>query len=155
MQGPLSLTFSSRKLVIGFCPLSTFLELFPFSLVVLQTLLGVVERVGVVFGVVLLVVCFLLNVVDFCCFSCCSLASLSNRFLLRPIPSSFPSTSVLVVIGIWLLGVGAGCGFVVVKLGFVVVKLGLGWILGLVVGFGCNLGSIGGLVGAWGSMVVV
>ena len=134
--------------MIGFCPLSTFLELVPFSLVVLQTLLGVVERVGVVFGVVLLVVCFLLDVVDFCCCSCCSLASLSNRFLLRPIPSSFPSTSVLVVIGIWLLGVGAGCGFVVVK-------LGLGWILGLVVGFGCNLGVIGGLVGAWVSMVVV
>ena len=149
MQGPLSLTFSSRKLVIGFCPLSTFFELVPFSLVVLQTLLGVVERVGVVFGVVLLVVCFLLmNVVDFCCFSCCSLASLSNRFLLRPIPSSFPSTSVLVVFGIWLLGVGAGCGFVVVR-------LGLGWILGFGVGFRCNLGSIGGLVGAWGSMVVV
>ena len=134
--------------MIGFCPLSTFLELVPFSLVVLQTLLGVVERVGVVFGVVLLVVCFLLNVVDFCCFSCCSLASLSNRFLLRPIPSSFPSTSVLVVIGIWLLGVGAGGGFVVVK-------PGLGWMLGFIVGFRCNLGSIGGLVGAWGSMVVV
>ena len=112
--------------------------------------MGVVELVGVVVFVVdlLVVVLFLLIVVVvFICCSFCSLASLSNRFFLRPIPFSFPSTSVLATGCWWLLGVGVCVGCVVFLLGLV------GLLVFVVLGY--ILGSISGVVGAWGSMVWV
>ena len=70
-------------------------------------------------------------------------------------PSSFPSTSVLVMdccrlLGVWhwVLGVG-------VIVGCVVVLLVVVWLLVFATVLGCSFGSKGGLAGVWGSVVWV
>ena len=140
-----SIDLSSRYCVIEFCPSSTISDVFPFSFeVLLAANLVVDDRFDVVvfpFGVV-----FLLLVVVLCCLSCfsfCSIASFSNKFFLRPIPSSFPFTSVL----------GGGCCFWLLGLGVGGVVVGISgcWLFMLLVtvDFGRRLGSVGGWVGVW------
>ena len=69
-----------------------------------------------------------------CCCSLCSIANLSNKFFLRPIPSSLPFTSVL----------GGGCCcFMGADDGGVVVGIGFDWLLLLTVVLGSRFGSVG------------
>ena len=144
-----SIDLSSRYFVIEFCPWSTISDVFPFSFeVLLAAILVVDDRFDVGFDVVVFpfVVVFLLLVVVLCCLSCCSfcsIASLSNKFFLRPIPSSFPFTSVL--------GGGCCCCSLGLGVGGVVVGISGCWLFMLLVtvGFGRRLGSVGGWVGVW------